>query len=682
MKKGFYSKLAMSGIKKNSRLYTPYILTCTGMVMMYYIITALSKSPIVKSLHGGETIASMLDLGSNVIAVFAMIFLFYTNSFLSRRRKKEFGLYNILGMGKPNIAKVLFCETLISGGISLLAGGILGVAFSKLAELGLVNILREKVSYELSVSWISIRNTAILFSVIFLLIFLNTLRHIHAAKPIELLHSENSGEKPPKANWFIGILGAVILAAAYYIAVTISNPLEALVWFFIAVIMVIISTYLLFISGSVLLCRILQKRRGYYYKPNHFVSVSSMVYRMKRNGAGLASICILATIVLVMISSTTSLYFSSEDSLRSRCPRDINVETQLDGEQYLSDDNIQELRNAVTSISDGFSAERKNILDYRLATVSGVVKDGVLETDVSAVNEFAMLSIKNIYAVYFIPLSDYNRVSGENETLGNGECLMYTHRKNYSQDSLKISGGTSLGIKRHIKSFAIDSEAMTNIMPSMYLVVSDIGSATAGLSELADFNGNRMLQYGWRYKFDSQLDAKKQVELKNALRDEIKNSIKAEKNGINYYNCESIEENRADFYGLYGSLFFLGILLSIVFICAAVLIIYYKQVSEGYEDEARFEIMQKVGMTKKEIRKSINSQLLTVFFMPLITAGIHLCFALPIVRKLLMLLNLNNDTLFIVTTAVSFAVFAVMYMIVYKITSNAYCAIVGGAKDK
>ena len=329
MKTGFYPKLAWSGIRKNSRLYTPYILTCTGMVMMFYIISFLYNSEAVRTMRGGGTISVTMGLGQGVIGIFALIFLFYTNSFLIRRRKKEFGLYNVLGMGKRNIARILACETVITAVISIAAGLVCGIALSKLAELCLINIMLGSVSFSFSVSLDSIIVSVVLFAAIFLLVFLNDLRQIRFSNPAELLRGESTGEKPPKANWAVGIIGAVVLAAAYYIAVSIKEPLSAMLWFFVAVIMVIAATYMLFIAGSVVMCRALQKKKSYYYKANHFVSVSSMVFRMKRNGAGLASICILATMVLVMISSTTCLYFGVEDSLSQRYPTDLGVRIGL-----------------------------------------------------------------------------------------------------------------------------------------------------------------------------------------------------------------------------------------------------------------------------------------------------------------------------------------------------------------
>lgn len=376
MKRGLYRKLAWIGIGKNRRLYTPYILTCTGMVMMYYIVLFLSKSPLLDQMSGGGTISGMLGFGSWVIAVFALIFLFYTNSFLVRRRKKEFGLYNILGMGKRSIAGILCWETLMIAGIAFLAGSVSGIALSKLAELGLVNIIHGQVNYSVSVSFGALAQTFLMFAGIFLLIFLNTLRQIHASSPMALLRSENSGEKPPKANWIPGISGVLLLAAAYYLAVTIKDPVTAFVMFFAAVLMVIAGTYLLFIAGSVVFCRALQKNKNYYYKPNHFVSVSSMVYRMRRNGAGLASICILGTMVLVMISSTACLYIGAEDSLRTRYPREITADICLNDTAHMRSENIDHLRAVITETAKKNGTGQINVMDYRTASCVGILKEG------------------------------------------------------------------------------------------------------------------------------------------------------------------------------------------------------------------------------------------------------------------------------------------------------------------
>ena len=684
MKTGFYPKLAWNGIRKNKKLYVPYLLTCIGMVMMYYIILFLQYSDTLSHLPGAGTVRSMFQLGGWVIAIFAAVFLFYTNSFLVRRRKKEFGLYNILGMGKGNIGRILLWESLISAGISLAVGLTAGIILSKLAELVLVHVLKGDITYTLSVSPAAIFATAAVFCVIFALLFLHTLHRIRLSSAIILLRSEQVGEKPPKANWFFALIGAIMLFAAYWIAVSIENPISALMWFFVAVLLVIAATYLLFVAGSVVFCRLLQKNKRYYYRANHFVSVSSMTYRMKRNGAGLASICILATMVLVMISSTTSLYFGAEDSLHSRYPKEINLDAQFKEAEALSDDNISALREAVIQIGNEYGAKPQNIEDYRYSLVTGLLQNDVLETDVTKVNQFqaTTFTFADLYQIYIIPLSDYNRLMQTSETLAENEILLYVFRAEYHGDTLAVNGGATFRIKKQLDSFIKSGNASMNVLPTMYLIVPDLQIALKGLLNLADFNGDRMLSLRWSYGFDTQLAENRQTELNAKLRETLREYSRTEKYGIASYTCDSREANRSDFYATFGSFFFLGILLSLVFLLAAVLIIYYKQVSEGYEDQARFEIMQKVGMTKKEIRKSINSQLLTIFFLPLIGAGLHLAFAFPMIRKLLLLFNLNNVLLFSMTTLISFLVFALFYTIVYRITSNTYYHIVSGIREE
>lgn len=680
MRLGIYPKLAFDGIRKNKRMYIPYILTCVGMVMMYYIINFLAEDETLSYMKGGIRAGDMLLIGSWVIAIFACIFLFYTNSFLMRRRKKEFGLYNILGMGKRNIGFILLWETLIIAVFSLFVGLLFGIIFSKLAELGLVNMIQGDINYSLSVSLGSIVMTLVLFGAVFVLLFFNSLRQVRFSSAVSLLKSENVGEKPPKANWFLGILGILILGAAYYIAVSIEDPISAILWFFAAVVMVVIGTYLVMIAGSVLFCRILQKRKGYYYKPNHFVSVSSMVYRMKRNGAGLASICILATMVLVMISSTTCLYFGNEDSLNARYPKEINMDYRFLGADDMSDENISALRSDILKVTEKYNLKSDEVYDYRTAFIAGFLDGSEVECDSSHMNYSNMVSYSDVYQFYFVPLEDYNKMMNTNETLQDDEALLYVYRDDYKENTLSFNRAESFKIKKHIDKFTDSADAALSIIPSMFLVVPDIEKTIESFQDITYDDGSMMMNLRWQYDFDTGLDEEKQIELYNELNDFYINNKSSGNFEIQY--IESREVNKDSFYDTFGGLLYLGIILSIVFIFAAVLIIYYKQISEGYEDQARFEIMQKVGMTKREIRKSINSQLLTVFFLPLIVAGLHLAFAFPIIQKLLLLFNMFNVSLFVITTVISFLVFALLYACVYKITSNAYYNIVSGAKDK
>lgn len=684
MKIGFYEKLAYTGIKKNKKLYVPYILTCIGMVMMTYIISFLSSSDTIKSMRGGSEIQAFLGMGFSVMSVFSLIFLFYTNSFLLRRRKKEFGLYNILGMGKVNLAVVLMWESLFVALIAIAGGIFSGIVFSKLAELCLIKVLQGTAEFGMTVKFSSVLQTALLFAGIFILIFLNTLRQIHLTNPIELLHSENSGEKPPKANWILAVAGAVILGGAYYIAVSIEDPISALTMFFVAVVMVIIATYLLFVAGSVALCKILQKNKKYYYKTNHFVSVSSMIYRMKRNGAGLASICILCTMVLVMVSSTVCLYIGTEDSLRVRYPRHINIQINASDAAEFSSDRIDEIRSVAADETAKEGAKPENIVDYRVAAFAGYdIADGTV--DVEQIDNFTEYS--DVWQIFMIPVEDYNSLMGKNITLGEDEVLIYTTKMGkYENPTIAIGDGAPLKIKDTVTDFVDNGVDAMQVFPSMCIFVSDFDEKAELLKEYKNNKGDPLIQFSWFYAFDVDLDDDTQIALEKTLSNEmlaIQRQAISETGDEDYYIvCEGVSAERAGFYGLYGGLFFLGVLLGIVFIFAAVLIIYYKQVSEGYEDQSRFDIMQKVGMTKKEIRKSINSQILTVFFLPLVTAGIHLSFAFPLIKKLLLLFSLTNTGLLIGVTAACYLIFALFYVIVYRLTSGAYYSIVSGAKEE
>ena len=680
--KTLYARLAWTGMRKNRRLYLPYLLSCAGMVLMFYILMGLSGSEVLGHMSGGTSSAIILRLGTVVIAVFALIFLFYTHSFLIRRREREFGLYNVLGMGKGNIARILLWETVITYGLTTGTGLLLGVVLYKLAELGMVRLLQVPVTYTLTVSVSSLLAAAALFAVIHTLILLNSLRQLHGVSAVGLLRSESVGEKPPKAQWVLTAAGAVLLAGAYWLAVSIKEPLAALTWFFAAVLMVIAATYLLFISGSVTLCRGLQRNKKYYYRPQHFVSVSSMAYRMKRNGAGLASVCILATMVLVMISSTTCLYVGQEDAVNARYPRDMDVAVYGRSDHPLDEAEAEQLRQGVESTVFNFGGQTSNVATYREISVSGLPDGGDLRLGTAGASA---ADSTHVIHIYFVPLEEYNAVTGQSLTLEDGQVYVAALRTEFHSDTLSIDGGMTRHVmKREIP--ALVGAAVADITPSLTVVVPDFEQF---VPELQSYLTNKYGWYPtatWHYAFDTDLPENQQgnidgttPNLKDALDDYLAGVSSDWGVGV---SVESKAANRADFYGMYGGLFFLGIMLSIVFIFAAVAILYYKQLSEGYEDQSRFDIMQKVGMTKVDIRRSINSQLLTVFYLPLVLAGVHLCFAFPFIHKLLILFNLDNRGLLIGTTAVSFAVFAVLYAIVYKLTGNTYYRIVAEDTEK
>ncbi|MDY4143230.1 MAG: FtsX-like permease family protein [Oscillospiraceae bacterium] len=679
MKLGFYPRLAWSGIRKNKRLFVPYILATAGTAAVFYILFFLASSNFFDNMRGGSSTKMVLSFGVFVIVAFALLFLFYCNSFLVRRRYKEFGLYSILGMNKHNISRILAWETLFTALLSLLGGVFIGVLLSKLAEMAMLKVLGGTAEYALHISLPAIEYMLLYFGGIFLLIFLNSVVRIRRLSASELVRSENYGEKPAKANPILGGLGVLVLGVAYYLAVSIEQPLQALTVFFIAVLMVIAATYLIFIAGSVVMCRLLQKNKRYYYKPEHFVSVSSMAYRMKRNGAGLASICILATMVLVMISSTSCLYFGGEESLHARYPRDIVTSSViLIGDEYAdAETEIEALRSSISAAIAGRPVS--NVMDYRSFSLDAVVEQGHVMTNDSALSEFGLVSASKVASFLFIPLSDYNRAAGAHEILGDGEVLVHASRTSIDFDTLDIDGTVHLTVKRELDEMPlISGSSAASVLPTITVIVPGLDELALKLADAENPFGGPAFNYtSWNYCFDTPLKdddyASLYLDVMSALRDK---NIEDEHMGFYSYSVESLEYNRSDFAGTFGGLFFLGVILSLVFGCAAVLIIYYKQLSEGYEDAGRFEIMQKVGMTKQEIRRSINSQLLTVFFLPLLFAGLHLCFAFPFIRKILYMFSFYNTSFLIWTTVISFLVFALLYALVYKKTSNTYYKIV------
>lgn len=663
--KGLLSiRLAWSGIQKNRKLYLPYCLTVIGMVMMSYIMQALSYAPALHAMKGGSNLEAILSLGKLVIAVFAGIFLLYTNSFLIRRRYREFGLYNVLGMDKNALCRVAFWENLIVAVIGLAVGLALGTLLYKLAELGLVNMVQGQVDDSFMVEPESLKFTLVIFAVIFALIMIRSLIQVRHTRPLELLRSESAGEKPPRANYLLGFLGVALLGGAYDMAVTISNALSAFTWFFVAVLMVIAGTYLVMISGSVVLCRLLQKWKGYYYKKQHFVSVSSMAYRMKRNGAGLASICILATMVLVMISSTGSLYIGAEDAIAVRYPYDSTVKLYFGRLDELDDRNVEKIQRTMERALEAQKVTPTAEKIFRYVSVSGALLEDRLVTDFTEVN--AVMNYNQVYSLYLLSQADYNRMYGTDIALQPGQAMVRVYNGSWNGSHIQV-GALELDIVGQLPC-GLEMEDMT-LVPSLVLVVSDLQQASV------PEECNMIFSCG----YDFGLPEEETLEAHRALEAAVK-ALASEQKIHCRVECPIVE--RQDFYITFGGLFFIGMILSAMFIAAAALIIYYKQVSEGYEDQSRFAIMRKVGMTQRDIKKSINSQILTVFFIPLLMAGVHLAFAFPLVWQLLTMFSLTNKRLAIFTNIGAFLIFCVFYVVIYRFTAHAYYRIVSESERK
>ena len=659
MRTGFYLRLAINNIRKNRGTYFPYILTCAVTVMMFYMVKSLSVNPGIRQLTGADTIAYTMALGARIIGLFALIFLFYTNSFLMKRRKKEFGLFNILGMEKKHLAKVLFLETFITVLISLCMGIVFGIALDKFMFLVLTKIIGGSVVLGFFVSGEVIRTTAVLFCVILALIYVKSVFTIGISNPIELLRGGNVGEREPKAKWVLALLGAVMLGIAYYLALTIKNPVASINAFFIAVLLVIAATYLLFTAGSIVVLKLMRKNKGFYYKSKHFISVSGMIYRMKQNAVGLANICILSTMVLVTVSSTTSMMVGLDDIQHTRYPNNICIysketdDARNDGMVELVDNICYEMEVPIT-----------DKIRYSYMTFS-VIQQGNTFDALTSDDDF-FKNLTGIRILIFLPLSDYNTFEEENRELGEHDMLIYSSREKYT-DSVMYLFGEEWHIAERLKKYAANGVAESNIATSYYCIVRD-----DDFDALIETTERELGEYYYPevyYGLDMKVDKATERELYDRIRGEL----------YAYEFVGYAESRQAEWttsIGVYGGLFFLGIFLGVLFIMAAVLIIYYKQISEGYDDRERFIIMRKVGMTQAEIKSTIRSQVLTVFFLPLIVAGIHVAVAFSMISLILALLNMTNVSLYLICTMVCFLVFAGMYIVVYSLTARTYYKIV------
>lgn len=663
MKLSLYARLAAQNIRKSRRLYVPYLLSGVCMVMIFYVLSALTGDPALLSMSGGAQMAMLLSLGVIVMALFSALFLLYTSSFLMKQRGRELSLYNMLGMSKRHIVCIVFFETLFCAGICIGAGLLLGVLSSKAFQLSLLRLMGSPVSPDFTVAPSLLGTTALTFLAIFLLIFLRGAVSVLRCNPVELMRASRSGEKPPRANALKALLGIAMLAAGYVLALRVRNALSAFTMFFFAVLLVIGGTFECFSSASVFFLRILQSNKSYYYKPNHFISVSSMRYRMKRNGTSLAVICILSTMVLVILSSVTCLYAGTQDMLMTQYPRQIEI-THKSDELPAADALSAPIGRALAS--EGLTAE--NVISYRSTGAAGRI-DG---ESILADRDESFTDMDSIISITVIPLADYNAMCGTSYVLAPGEALATGSLLHRLNGGVTVFGSLTYTFAATDIPLPTDAQGDFDVVESLLLIVPDEDAFMAFYAAQNAAYGKASSRISTIYAFDTTLsDAETSAlgsRLAKAMQDE----------GIDIYR-KVREDNRGDYEGTTAGFLFLGIMLSAAFLCAAVLSMYYKQITEGYEDQARFDVMRKVGLSLRMIRQSINSQILTVFFLPLIVAGVHLAFAFPMLTKLLTVFGLFNTRLFVTTVLVSYGAFSLLYVLVYLITSRTYYRIVSGA---
>lgn len=657
----FYPRLALVNVTRNAQFYLPYLLSCGGTAAMYYMVVYLSRSEIVASVRGAGYLQSLMILGTGIVALFSIILLLYANGFVMKRRRKELGLYNVLGMEKRHIAHLMFWETLLCAFCAIAGGIAVGILLSKFLLLLLMRLVRLPVAFGFEISSSGIVQTAVLFGILFLLTFLYNLVRIGRANPIELLHSDSAGEREPRVKWPLVVVGLLTLLGGYFLALTVKTPVDALALFFVAVFLVIIGTFCLFTTGSIAALKALRRNKRFYYHPKHFTAVSGMLYRMKQNAVGLANICILSTMVLVTVSTTVCLYLGLDGTLNRMYPHDLQITQEC---QTGSDPDFSALlQQAETSAAE--SGRSITSQSHLVSSSSYALFSG---------NAF-LFSYQDeqpgtLYRFTVINAEEYNRLTGQNTALQKDEVLIYTSEGDmpntiYLKDQpFRVAG--------RLDTFLDQSRSLYSNMAYAGLVVSD-NSVLHQLVTLEPDAPDTTRTFSTDLTLYLDLDGTEEEKL--SYYETLNTAFSSTESSV---SVQSRQQNTIEFYSMYGGFLFLGIFLGVLFLAATVLIIYYKQISEGYEDRRRFAIMQQVGMSRREVRETINAQVLLVFFLPLAAATLHILMAFSMVRKLLMLFALTDITLFILCTLATLLVFSAIYALVYSITAKSYYKIVRG----
>ena len=663
-KSGFFPRLALINLVRNGRFYGPYLLSCGATAGMFYILQFLGRNEGLDGVRGAMYLKSFASIGCFVAALLSGVMLLYANSFVMKRRQRELGLYNILGLEKRHIACMCFWETLLCALAGIVGGIAAGVLFSKAMLLLLLKAARIPAQFGMEVSWEGVSNTVQLFGVLFLLTLAVNLYRVGKSKPVDLLHSAQAGEREPRTKWPLVILGVLTLGGGYVLAIITKNPMEAMLLFFLAVILVIIGTYCLFTAGSIAALKRLRANLKFYYQTRHFTAVSGLLYRMKQNAVGLASICILSTMVLVTVSTTVCLNIGLENSLNRMFPYDIEFLQDLDKQPGDSMEYLAQVRQEAEAAGVADPGRYYNrywvYCGLRGNEISLNLTQGCTRVELEAVTA-----------------SDYGRLTGKDVILAPDEVLVYTEKLDGFPADFTIAaqfGGEALAF--HVRDTVKDyiRHGNTTLIigdePFLFLVVSDQAAAES----IAALDTSRT---GRQFRIQMNLDGT--FEEKTAQTAALLSRLSRQENGIGF---TSKQENAMEFYAMYGGFLFLGIFLGGLFLLATVLIMYYKQISEGYEDQRRFRIMRQVGMTDREVQGSIHSQILLVFFLPLAAAGLHILAAFPMLSQMLRLFQITDVGLFAACTVGTMLVFCAIYALVFFLTARTYSRIVGASERR
>lgn len=657
----FYLKLASTNLKKNHRGYLPFLISMLFLVAINTMTQVIVNNEGMRALPGGDSASSMFGLGHIVIMIFTVIFSFYTNSFLLKQRKKELGLYNILGLGKRELYQLMIWESFLSFFIVLITGLITGVVLSKLAFLVLRRLISVGNEFVFQLLPESLGFVSLLFLGIFFLLLLINCWQIKKTNPISLLHGSKKGEQEPKARWIIAILGLVFLGSGYGIAVTIDSPISALTLFFVAIILVILGTYCLFMAGSIALLKLLKRNERFYYKTNHFISISSMMHRMKQNAAGLASICILSTMVLVTAATTGSLFFGQKDVENTRYPRDVMISTVQQPEK-------------VKAAIEAVSAEKQAPITkqvYLTSTKSIMFQPKNGNYQLTPLEDFYNSKSATIALISFMTAQEYAKHTDETVNLKDDEIYFYPVSGDIDGNQLKLED-QKFKIKKRINKFPGINQQI-ELTDYFVVVLANQSVLEQCLSDWFPKKAVAAENYPeYNFMFNTDLKGEKnQLDFAQTLRNQLNQQLgDSQVRIVDKYTF--VSENKI----FTGGFFFLGIIFGATFILATALIIYYKQISEGIDDRERFEILQKVGMSHREVKKVIRSQVMMVFSFPLVVAVIHLGFAFPLIKKLLVLFGLVNWKLFLLVCVIVTVIFAILYFVVYRLTARSYYQLV------
>ena len=670
MHKGIFSRLAKQNIRNNKTTYIPYMITCIFCIAMIYMMEFLRDCPTLdQAVRQADEVRMIVFTGEIVVEIFCIIFLIYSNSFLMKRRQKEIGLYNILGLERNHIGIVMFLETIITS-IGSLAGGIAaGIIGSKLALLLLLKLLHIPSVLGFYISVKGIFTCLFMFGIIFLMILFLNLAKIHLSRPVELLRGNNTGEKEPVAKWLMALIGFICLGAGYYLAVTTESPIKAITIFLLAVILVMAGTYLLFTAGSIVILKFLRRRKSFYYRTGNFISISGMLYRMKQNAIGLASICILSTGVLLMIAMTVSIYFGMNDIMLNRYPYDVDMSVTS-----ISEEECQTAIEAFEkAIADNKVPVEKSVEEIYLDIVCSKNGDQILIKPANTIR-----NSDSVLVLSLLDQAEYERLTGISANLNDGEIFAW-YPSAVQKDSVTVDE-TEFTVKKWL-----DKNPLTcgedAVSDNAVLVVTDEDFKKFDEMRTEMYKGVSSAPAGEDLTLHLGLDITgsetDKIDFGTPVMEVVKDLKKNGGLSENSWITSGIRQQEYEsYYADNGSLLFIGIFLGSLFLMGTAMIIYYKQISEGYEDQKRFEIMQKVGLSRREVRSSVRRQILMVFFLPLLMAMLHITMAFPMIRRMLLLFGMTNTKLFIGCTAGTVLIFAVVYGLIYLMTARSYYHIV------